>query len=598
MATVYGDFYDYNGVMFCHGIIKDTGSSVCDYVIMKVDDEYYYKAFIKDKENFPGIYNVNTYSHATGSAPKYLNSGTHTVYLQFYTSSGGVIAEGYLYSGSDKLDYRMHNTLYSPALSYDPDNKTITVTNQGTGRYFLEIRRRNHNKVKTDYTETEKDYFYTSYMRGTEGGKYNEGKPHSSMINKGYKDDDGNLYEPIPKARFQKLKTIPTIIVYDSEANFTSAEKNEYYSHACDTLDELQEITGKTFTLRNTVTRAGSTDFNACMDSDYNTYTWESDIEYRMVIRFGKENTMHLNGTQNGKPIIGGDGRAGYYLFEDPADGVDTSFAAIAVDAAAQNETLLHVIHEEIMQSLGMGNDSHSQETSLHWDPHWSNPESYVGIDKRLLGLICSEDVNGWSSFDFINNWDTPCILYKDYTGADLVFDVSQLSANEEYYAWAWIAREGTGGSIIGGSMQNTGGSTAVSDGWDDDPYSMRAQISFDTVGTNPYPGRFSWTYEKTKGGDYIMTAEEWNGFQEHIEKMLLYKLGSTQGYAPEDVAAGEIFSAAKYNTAGSAIKLIPGFGAFIPTVASGDEITADKSSTEPGDNIINIIVDELNEIT
>lgn len=94
------------------------------------------------------------------------------------------------------------------------------------------------------------------------------------------------------------------------------------------------------------------------------------------------------------------------------------------------------------------------------------------------------------------------------------------------------------------------------------------------------------------------MTAEEWNGFQEHIEKMLLYKLGSTQGYAPEDVAAGEIFSAAKYNTAGSAIKLIPGFGAFIPTVASGDEITADKSSTEPGDNIINIIVDELNEIT
>ena len=186
MATIDGDFYDYNGVLFCHGQIKNTGSYVCNYVLMTVDGSYQYKAYIKDISNFPGIFNVNTYYHAINNSPKTLSSGTHTVYLEFYTASGSLIDGGYLYSGSSRLDYRMHNTLASPSLSYDAEKKTITVTNKGTGRYYLEIRRQNRNKVKTDYTETEKDYFYTTLMRGTEGGKYYEGVPHTSFVGEGY----------------------------------------------------------------------------------------------------------------------------------------------------------------------------------------------------------------------------------------------------------------------------------------------------------------------------------------------------------------------------------------------------------------------------
>lgn len=604
MATIDGDFYDYNGSLFCHGQIKDTGSYVCSYVIMTIDGSYEYKSYIKDVNNFPGIFNVNTYLHAINNSPQFLSSGTHTVYLEFYTSSGTLIDGGYLYYGSSRLDVRLHNTLYSPTLSYNADNKTITVANQGTGRYYLEIRRKNRNKVKTDYSETEKDYFFTTLMKGTEGGKYYEGVPHTSFVEQGYTDSDGNLYEPIPKARYQWRSSIPTVILFDSAASFTASQKSEYYSWACNALDALTAVTGKSFTVRGQETRAGNTDFWTCVDNDYEDYYINNDNSYQMLIRFGKQATMHLAGTNsNGTPVAGGQGRWGNYLAYNPYMGVATSHAAIAVDASQENETIKHVICEEIMQSLGMGNDSHSQETSLHWDPHWSNPESYTGIDKRILQLVCSTDVCDWSGFDFLNKWDTPCILFQNYTGSDLVFDVSALNENEEYYAWAWIAREGSGGGIVGGSLKNaidvehTDGGSSVADGWDDDPYSMRTQIEFNTQPTYPYPGRFSWTYEKKKDGSFNLTASEWNAFQEHIEKMLLHKLGDGHGFTHKNVSKKEVFTAAQFNNAGAGIKKVPGYGTYIPTAYVGGVITANKSSANPAENAINIIVDELNSI-
>lgn len=603
MATIDGDFYDYNGALFCHGQIKNTGSDVCNYVLMTVDGSYQYKSYIKDISNFPGIFNVNTYYHAINNSPKTLSSGTHTVYLEFYTASGSLIDGGYLYSGSSRLDYRMHNTLASPSLSYDAEKKTITVTNKGTGRYYLEIRRQNRNKVKTDYTETEKDYFYTTLMRGTEGGKYYEGVPHTSFVGEGYTDSEGNLYEPIPKARYQWRSTLPTVILFDSQAGFSDSEKATYYSWACTALDDLAEVTGKSFTVRGQETRAGNTDFWTCVDNDYTDYYEDNANNYQIIIRFGLQTTMHLAGTNsNGTPVAGGQGRWGNYLWHDPYMGVATSHAAIAVDASQENETIKHVIYEEIMQSLGMGNDSHSQETSLHWDPHWSNPESYTGIDKRILELVCSTDICDWSGFDFLNKWDTPCILFQDYTGSDLVFDVSELNENESYYAWAWYAKEGSGGGIVGGSILKNaehanGGTAAVADGWDDDPYSVRTQIAFDTKPSYPYPGPFSWTYAKTKNGNFNLTATEWNSLQDHIEAMLLHKLGETQGYAPSTVSKSGVFYASKYNEAGNAIKKISGYGTYIPTVYAGQEITADTDSTVPANNAMNKIVEELNAI-
>ena len=591
MATVNGDFYDYDGVMFCHGRIENMGAYTCDYVVMTVGGGYEYRARIKDTVHFPGVFNINTADHAIGNSPTKLSSGVYTVYLEFYQDPDTLIIGTYLFDGSDRLNYRMHNTLTAPQLTYNPNNKTITVGNVGTGRYFLELRRKNRNIVNTSYSETEKDYFYTTLMRGSEGGKYNEGIPHTY------------LNDQIPKARYQWRQYIPTIILFDTEANFSTAEKNNYYNMTCDTLDELEEATGKTFTKRDMDTRTGNKDYGECVDSDYNVYYSNNVNSYSMIIRFGKESTMHLNGTdQQGNPIPGGQGKWGNYLNLDAYYGVTTSHPAIAVDASQANETVLHVIHEEIMQSLGMGNDSHSQETSLHWDPHWSNPESYTGIDARILELVCSEDICDWSSFKFLNDWDTPCILYKDYTGQDIVFDVSDLNDYETYEAWAWVAQEGVNGGIIGGSgggqsAHYSGGTTAVADGWDDDPYSNRNKIEFYKRPAYPYPGPFAWTYPKTKGGSFNLTASEWNGLQTHIKKVLLHKLGHTGQYNPVNVSSGEIFYASKYNEAGSAIKQIQGYGTFIPTVLPGDEITADTTSLDQRKNAINKIVEELNAI-
>lgn len=595
MALLDGDFYDYNGVLFCHGRIEDTQPDICTAVVMTIDDEYEYAAEMDSDAAFRGVFNINTYHHARKDSPKTLSSGTHKVHLEFFNGANDSIYESYLYDEDERLDYKMHNSLWSPSLSYNAEKKTITVTNEGTGRYFLEIRRRNRNKVNTDYKETEKDYLFTTLFRGTEGGKYYEGLPFTSLYESGYTDSDGNLREPTPKVRYQKEPEIPTIVLFDSEANFTDSQKRTYYAMACGALDDLAAITGKTFTKRDMETRNGDPDFDNCADKDSDDYYYNRDIgdDYRMIIRFGLDSTMNLQGQ----------GRWTVFMGRNPTTGVVVSCPAIAVDMSAENETIKHVVYEEIMQSLGMGNDSHSQEKSLHWDPHWSNPESYSGIDETILKLVCSENVCGWSSFDLLNNFDTPCLLYKDYTGSDLVFDVSELNENEEYYAWAWIARQGTGGGIVGGSSRSSkvisaGGTAAVADGWDDCPYSMRTQIEFDTKIAYPHPGKFKWDSAKEKGGAFNLTDDEWNGLQEHIKKMLLHRLdGDTQGYDPEEVLKTKTFYASKYNEAGAAIKLISGYGTFIPVVSSGQPISADVESDIPGENIINVIVNELNAI-
>ena len=57
------------------------------------------------------------------------------------------------------------------------------------------------------------------------------------------------------------------------------------------------------------------------------------------------------------------------------------------------------------------------------------------------------------------------------------------------------------------------------------------------------------------------------------------------------------VITAVQFNNAGAGIKKVSGYGTYIPTVYAGGVITADKNSTNPAENAINIIVDELNSI-
>ena len=65
-----------------------------------------------------------------------------------------------------------------------------------------------------------------------------------------------------------------------------------------------------------------------------------------------------------------------------------------------------------------------------------------------------------------------------------------------------------------------------------------------------------------------------------------------------EDVSPGQTFTAELYNNARTAIQEFPGgAGGYIPQVSRKTQITADTSSTNPTNNNINKIVDEINVV-
>lgn len=109
---------------------------------------------------------------------------------------------------------------------------------------------------------------------------------------------------------------------------------------------------------------------------------------------------------------------------------------------------------------------------------------------------------------------------------------------------------------------------------------------SFTTSKGAKRPNDFSWTYPKVSGQPFLLMATEWNNFTLRINDFREYCGYST--YSFTTAYKGNTFTAAMYNQARKAIQGISGYGAYIPTVSSGDTITAYQ---------MNILVDELNAI-
>ena len=110
---------------------------------------------------------------------------------------------------------------------------------------------------------------------------------------------------------------------------------------------------------------------------------------------------------------------------------------------------------------------------------------------------------------------------------------------------------------------------------------------SFTTEGIeeDEKPNTFSWTYAKTSGDGFNLTAVEWNNFTARINAERKY-LGKS-AYSFTKAVKGENFTAAMYNEAVDAIKgMGGGAGGYIYTVKKGDTIT---------EYAMNQIVAELN---
>lgn len=95
-------------------------------------------------------------------------------------------------------------------------------------------------------------------------------------------------------------------------------------------------------------------------------------------------------------------------------------------------------------------------------------------------------------------------------------------------------------------------------------------------VGQSPRPALFQWMYPKTSGGQFNLTAEEWNRLVTNIEYVRSYK---SLGYANLPyVDQGETFYASTYNNAARAINSLYTFLGYSPPiveVSSGSVITA-----------------------
>ncbi len=99
-------------------------------------------------------------------------------------------------------------------------------------------------------------------------------------------------------------------------------------------------------------------------------------------------------------------------------------------------------------------------------------------------------------------------------------------------------------------------------------------------------PSNFSWTYSKVKGGAFNLTAAEWNALTKRINEFRTYK--QLSNYSFNTAYSGNNYMAYMYNQARLAIQGISGYGTYIPTVSSGDTITA---------AMMNVLVSELNAI-
>lgn len=190
---------------------------------------------------------------------------------------------------------------------------------------------------------------------------------------------------------------------------------------------------------------------------------------------------------QSTAEVSNGQGHWDTYLYYDASEGVSFSLATIAWDASTANESVEHVIHEELAQSLGVGNDAYSQETSIHWDPQYANPDYYTGIDKKIWQMVFRENYNGYTAIELLNELDTPALLFRDYTeysssDRGYVFNLSSPFGGSKlksgtYDLYAWCVQQVGGSTDIGGSVSEPVATSAqMIQNWDNDVYSLRSE--------------------------------------------------------------------------------------------------------------------------
>lgn len=223
---------------------------------------------------------------------------------------------------------------------------------------------------------------------------------------------------------------------------------------------------------------------------------------------------------------------------------------------------------EELAQALGAGYDQVEYPfDTLHTEFNYHNKPAYLTTkDKNILKLVYSDYVKpGYGYTQVAKSLNIPKGCYMPTTSTTdttrTVIATSFLDRGHTYKVRVFIV--------------NSSGKVSETSNW----------ITV-TIPEKTRPSNFSWTYAKNSGGNFNLTASEWNSFTSRINEFRdYYDLSS---YSFTTAYSGNSFTAAMYRQARTAIQAIDGYGTYIPYVYSGDEITA---------YMMNILVSELNAI-
>ena len=478
-----------------------------------------------NSSKYPQFYSLNSINHAVDSqwnsvSSFRLSSGTWTCSIRGYD-----INRNEVFYTSD-FSYVMQNTLSTPSITGFNTNTNVLTVNAGSNssnRCYLQIEKKTRPSTVNGFTIKQRDYFYTAGMKGIEGGKYWEGIPATAFV----ADDDHPDWDTKAYIRKWNRSKITAKVVFDNAyklsasgttryANISTSTKDTCFGYVQEAINAINNMnTGFTIQLDNTyetmpdnivMIRGDIKGNGQKIDDNYNNIS----PYYKLIIRIGIKESMYLsNQNYNGNWQIRGWGKY-------PKRGLSTSIANIASDitVATDGETVKHAVFEEILQSLGAGNDSWSEPDSVYFDPPWTNPESYNELDSSVFKqlMLCQ---SGWDAFDCINNLDTPCLLYKN-ASTSCQFDLSKLNAGT-YLATAWIVNENNDYSLKTAEYEFTITSLKPNAWrWSQVGYTLASGGEiYDSV-YQYINGAWEWTA-------YVITAAEWNQFTARINAFRTY---------------------------------------------------------------------------
>ena len=524
--VIYYELWDYDG--YIYAFINASNYSNVKYVTVrfsKGSTTRYINGEQYNSSKYPQFYSLNSINHAVNSqwnsvSSFRLSSGTWTFSIWAYDNNKKEVFH------TNDNTYVIQNTLSTPSITGFNTNTNVLTVNAGSNssnRCYLQIEKKTRPSTVNGFTIKQRDYFYTAGMKGIEGGKYWEGIPATAFV----ADDDHPNWDTKAYIRKWNRSKITAKVVFDNAyklsasgttryANISTSTKDTCFGYVQEAINAINNMnTGFTIQLDNTyetmpdnivMIRGDIKGNGQKIDDNYNNIS----PYYDLIIRIGIKESMYLsNQNYNGNWQIRGWGKY-------PKRGLSTSIANIASDitVATDGETVKHVVFEEILQSLGAGNDSWSEPDSVYFDPPWTNPESYNELDSSVFKqlMLCQ---SGWDAFDCINNLDTPCLLYKN-ASTSCQFDLFKLNAGT-YLATAWIVNKNNDYSLKTAEYEFTITSLKPNAWrWSQVGYTLASGGEiYDSV-YQYINGAWEWTA-------YVITAAEWNQFTARINAFRTY---------------------------------------------------------------------------